>query len=165
MTKISRWDEFGLNESEAPKKWTINTVKDVENFLLDLAREGKLYHFDDPADDIVGPHGPLFTDKEAVNVQDAMDKSFEVCEKTFGKDGFWEGMIKHVMGGYIVFGADVEPATGDVYVVSGEGGKNNVKTTTLADWQEIANDPKYYTEENGFNEEAIDKWFNGLKKA
>lgn len=167
MSKISRWSEFGLNEAEQPKKWTINTAKDVENFLLDLAKAGKMFHFDDPAAEIVDRNDtPLFTEEEAANVQDALDKSFEVCEKAFGKDGFWEGMIKDVIAsqGLIVFGADVEPATGDVYVVSGDGGPDSVRTTTLVDFQEMSKDPRYYTEETGYTDE-VEKWFSGLKKA
>lgn len=163
--KIKGWDQF-LNESENTPT-DIKTVNDVEKFILGLAKTGKLFHFDDSASTIIKSGGSkLFKREEAAKIEAAMDQSFEVCEKEFGKQGLWEGFVKGVFIGYIAFGAS-KADDGNVYIVKGNGGPGKIKITTLADYKDMESkfmDPSIDDDAEN-NENDINKWFDSLKKA
>lgn len=154
----------GLNEDAGsalvlPDQLT--TTKDVEQFILTLAKAGKLYHFDDDPSDMIDMSGKeIFTAEEAEKVGKLMDQSFDICQKHYKiEHGFWEGMIKDVYaGGLLVFTADEEQATGEMYIVSGSGGPGNVKKTSIQDYNDTIKGIE--------NDEAkIEAWFKNLPDA
>lgn len=163
MSRIKRFSDFSVNEAQKSEligklPAEVKTVKDAEALLLELSKAGKIYHFDDDPHEIIdGRSGKdLFTKEEADLIEKLMDQAFDVCEKKFGKHGFWEKLINHVFIGYITFGID------DLYVVSGEGGKNNVRITTKEDFDTIQASA-YNVDNEEWDEVAVEKWFKSLK--
>lgn len=136
----------------------ITTAEEALDYVVDLARLGKLFHFDDDAKEIVNDAGRVFADDEADSVNAAMAQIRDVLSDHFGiDDGIWEGMVQGVIMGYLVLSVDGRT----VYVIKGGGGKGCVKVTTMADWKRLEDsiDP----EDN--DDSAIDAWFDGLAEA
>ena len=152
-------NEGSVNES-AVDDIELKTVKDVEDFILGLAKEGKIYHFDDDPHDI-----EIFTPEEADAIDAKMDSAFEICEQAYGPQGFWDGFIKDVFGpGYISFSGDMEPMAGDVYIVAGSGGPGNVRKADMATYKEVTS--SMYDEAKGeYDGDALDAWFSSLPEA
>jgi len=146
----------------------LSTIKDVEQFLLTLAKAGKIYHFDDDASDIIDMSGKeIFSPEEAEKVNKLMDQAFDICQKHYKiEHGFWEGMVKEVHGsaGLISFTADEDPTTGDIYIISGSGGPGNVKKTSIKDYNETIKSSTT-SEDGDMDEDKIDAWFKNLQDA
>jgi hypothetical protein len=160
---ILKYNEF-LNESSGtdlvkklPKK--ISSTNDAEKFLIELARAGKIFHFDDDAHDIITKDGQLFTEEEAEQINELVDQAFSVCEKKFGKNGFWEGFIKDVLPKWMVFSGSK-----DVYIIKEFGGSNDfVKKISEKEYEDIQ--IEYRDKDGNFDVDAFDKWFHSQKNA
>lgn len=127
---------------------SINTLEDIRDFLLTLAKHGKIYHFDDDATNIES-----FTTEEGKAFNKLMDQAFDLADRKAG--GFWEGIIKSVVaGGYVVFSIN----DGKVYIINNEGGPGRVKVTTEEDWKNAPD------KEEGVSKKFED-WFNKLPNA
>lgn len=161
---LKKFGDF-INESRGSGLETklpegINSVADVEKFILVLAKTQNLYHFDDDASEIISTSGAeIFTPEEAAKINSLMEKSFDICDEHYVKSGkikehgFWEGFIKGVFFGYVAFSAGEDPES-VLYVVSGSGGPGKVKSTSYKDYQEM--------ESLELDETETDKWFAGL---
>lgn len=161
---LKKFDDF-INESrgvdlDEKLPADINSVEDVEQFILTLAKTQNLYHFDDDAKDIVTSSGnEAFSESEAEIINKLMEKSFDVCDKHYVKSGkikehgFWEGFIKGVFFGYVAFSASEDPEA-KLYVVQGSGGTGNVKYTSYKDYQEM--------ESQELDDSQTDEWFSKL---
>lgn len=60
----------------------LETVKDVELFIINLNNNGTLYHFDDDAHDIINCHTrqSLFSAQEADEMNLIVDKARQICD-------------------------------------------------------------------------------------
>jgi hypothetical protein len=160
---MKNFEEFSLNEAAGGVNilqhipQDVTTVKDAEQLILGLSKNGLLFHFDDDPHEIVSSKngGLVFTEEEADKIQELMEKAFDVCNTHYGiQHGLWEGLIKGVFFGYIAFSAEEKPDS-TVYVVEGSGGPGKVRTVAYIDYQEM--------ESEEYNNEETDKWFQQLQ--
>jgi hypothetical protein len=136
---------------------TVNTIHDAEAVLLALAQCDKMHHFDDDPHQVA-----CFSPEEADAVDTLMEQMDDVTRKHYGMTdalepnaGIWEGLVKDVTCGFLVFGAD---DNGNRLYVYDHG--QRVSTTSLQAWEQLKASA---TEDDGesYDEEIIEEWFAG----
>lgn len=133
----------------------VKTLHDAEAMLLTLAKWDKFHHLDDDPHDVA-----CFSPEEADTVSALMEQMDAVTRQHYGMvdaiephAAIWEGLVKDVTCGYLVFGAD---DSGKRLFVYDHG--QRVRATSLKAWEEVKGKA---TEDDGdgYNEGVIAEWF------
>jgi hypothetical protein len=135
----------------------VHTIHDAEAVLLALAQCDKMHHFDDDPHQVA-----CFSPEEADAVDALMEQMDEVTRKHYGMTdatecnaAIWDGLVKDVTCGFLVFGADDSGSKLYVYDHS-----HRVSTTTLQEWEQLKASA---TEDDGesYDEGVLEEWFAG----